>query len=42
MIRVTSEVDSKDERESFKAFEVTSNVQARDSKSPGWKLQVLD
>ena len=42
MIRATPEVDSKDERESFKGFEATLDVQARDSKSPEWKLQVLD
>jgi len=42
MIRATPEVDNRDEGESFKAFEATLNVQARDSKSPGWKLQVLD
>jgi len=42
MIRATPEVDSRDERESFKAFEATLNIQVRDSESPGWKLQVLD
>jgi len=41
MIRATPEVDNKDERE-LQGFEATLNVQARDSKSPGWKLQVLD
>jgi len=42
MIRATPEVDNRDERESFKAFEATLGVQARDSRSPRWKLQVLD
>jgi len=42
MIRATPEVDNRDEREELQGFEATLNVQARDSKSPGWKLQVLD
>jgi len=42
MIRATPEVDDRDERESFKALKRLLNVQVRDSKSPGWKLQVLD
>ena len=42
MIRATPEVDSRDERKSFKALKRLLNVQVRDSKSPRWKLQVLD
>jgi len=41
MIRATTEVDSRDEKESFKALKRLM-VRVRDSKSPGWKLQVLD
>jgi len=41
MIRATPEVDDRDERKSFKALK-RLRYQARDSKSPGWKLQVLD
>jgi len=41
MIRATPEVDNRDEGE-LQGFEATLNVQTRDSKSPEWKLQVLD
>ena len=42
MIRATPEVDNRDEGGELQGFEATLRVQVRDSKSPGWKLQVLD